>query len=96
MASDPPNADSDTTPFNDRIVNHYYGTTKPRVAETRTQLRKDMLGKYIRVSYDDFMQEFLPALPEEKPPNFGGLFADMQPKKRKMIERELNHQFVRQ
>lgn len=38
----------------------FSSTTKPGVPEQRRRLREDMQGKFVKVSYNEFMARFLP------------------------------------
>lgn len=74
-------------------IARFSATTKPRIEEVRRQLREDMIGKFLKVSYDDFMANFMPQWDDE--PDFRNAFSGVRTFVNPRIEEDLYQPFVR-
>ena len=74
MDSKPPLPVADSTPFKHRIFNDYSSKLNFTVSDTSVELRKEMIGKFISITWQSFKTRFLPVQEGRESPDFTGLF----------------------
>ena len=78
-SNDPDSLLPQSTPTKPGPLGSNHFIRAPNVETTRTQLRFDMKNKFIRLTYDRFMNEYIPEpIHRGSPPTFEHLFLHMK------------------
>ncbi|KAI0941213.1 hypothetical protein AcV7_002843 [Taiwanofungus camphoratus] len=85
------------SPLKSKIAgfDRFSAISSPTIFEVRRRLNEDMEGKFVKLSYDEFMTEFVPLHSRRKPPKYKEAFDRVFPQSQvKHVEDDLYRPFI--